>query len=299
MNGKTAARNAAHETCESFLNGSAERLRLAGVASPRLDAEVLLAQVLGVGREDIHARPGYFLSARQAEAGRALIERRSKREPVSYLVGQKGFWDLDFFVTSHVLIPRPETEILLERFIQTARAAETLAPNVLDVGTGSGNIAVVAAREFPAGRVTAMDRSPAALQVARENVRRHGVGGRVRLIGSDLFSALGESAFDFILSNPPYIASGALAHLMADVKDYEPALALDGGEDGLDIYRRLIPGAWGHLREGGSLILEIGMEQARAVSALIHRHGGYSAARVIKDYSGRERVIQTTKVSHG
>jgi len=288
-----------HETLETFLSGSAERLRRAGIASSRLDAEVLLAGVLGVGREELYAHPGRPLSAREAAAGRALIERRARREPVSYLLGRKGFWDLDFFVSPEVLIPRPETEILLERFIQAARSAGTLAPEVLDVGTGSGNIAVVAAREFPESRVTAVDRSPAALAVARENVRRHGVAGRVSLVGSDLFSALAQKEFDFILSNPPYIETEELPGLMPDVVDYEPALALDGGREGLDIYRRLVPGAWSHLKKGGTLILEIGASQARAVVEIINAHGGFQTSHVIQDYSGRDRVIQTTRKAHG
>jgi len=289
----------AGRTLADFLRGSAERLRRAGIASARLDAEVLLAGVLNVGREALHAHPGRLLSAREAAAGDALIERRARREPVSYLLGRREFWDLELFVRPGVLVPRPETEILIECFIRAARAAGNPAPGVLDVGTGSGNIAVVAAREFPRSRVIAIDRSPAALEVARENVRRHGVAGRVRLIGSDLFSALAHEEFDFILSNPPYIETGELPRLMPDVVNYEPALALDGGREGLDIYRRLIPGAWDHLKKGGTLILEIGAGQARAVSELIIAHGGFLEPRVMQDLSGRDRLIQTTKKDHG
>ncbi len=296
MAGQAAA---APGTLAGFIKSAEKRLSQAGIESARLDAELLLAAVLGTGREALYAHPDRLLSGREYQAAQALIERRERREPVSYLLGRKGFWDLEFSVSPAVLVPRPETECLIERFLEAAGRAENLAPVVLDIGTGSGNIAVVAARALPLSRVVAVDISPAALAVARENVQAQGVAGRVRLISADLFSAFGGTEFDFILSNPPYIETGAIAGLIADVSRHEPALALDGGGDGLDVYRRLIPEAARRLKPGGVLIMEIGETQAAQVSQLIEADGGFEPARVSRDLSGRDRVIEAARRRHG
>ncbi|MFQ5444030.1 MAG: peptide chain release factor N(5)-glutamine methyltransferase, partial [Nitrospinales bacterium] len=213
------------------------------------------------------------------------------------------FWSMEFKVTPAVLIPRPETEILIERFLETARKEnDTKQMRVLDVGTGSGNIAVVAAKERPLCRVTALDISTSALTIARENARRYGVLNRIQFVESDLWENLTaevENNFDFILSNPPYIDPLQFPDLMRDVRDYEPRQALLGGSEGLEFYRRLVPGACARLRPGGYLFMEIGLDQAEQVTRIIQTHGRFETPVVHQDYSGRDRVVSARKSNDG
>ena len=287
-------------TSKSFLIWCVDRLAGAGVDSPGLDSEVLLAGALKVSREELYLRPDRVLEEREVRVGQSFVERRIHREPVAYILGSKAFWDLEFKVDQNVLTPRPETEILIECFFKKAKTYPANYPlRILDIGTGSGNIAVVAAREFPHSQVTAVDISDAALSIAKENARLHDVFDRIRFLLSDLFEAIPEATFDFILSNPPYIETDKLPSLMPDVKCFEPVLALDGGEKGLDVYQRLIFQAHDFLTETGTLIVEMGETQAAGLTQLIKSHGGYNAPEVVRDYGGYDRVMIASKGSHG
>ncbi|NIQ03607.1 MAG: peptide chain release factor N(5)-glutamine methyltransferase, partial [Nitrospinaceae bacterium] len=276
------------------------RLKRAGVASPRLDAEVLLAEATKSSREDLFRHPESVLTAAQGDAFETLLRRREKREPVAYLLGRKEFWNLEIGVNPHVLIPRPETEILVDQGLQFFRSRrDPKGPRLLEVGTGSGAVALVLAQELPECRVTALEVSPAALETARDNARRHGLADRIRGVRGAFFPGREEGGFDGIVSNPPYLESAQIEGLMPEVRDFEPRLALDGGPDGLNFYRRFLPEAWKHLTPGGALFLEIGETQAAAVSDLISKSLPYGPVRIFQDYSGRDRVIHTFRRNHG
>lgn len=273
-----------------------ELLRLAtgylegkGVARPRLDAEVLLAHVLQTERIMLYVHHDRPLEPDEVAAYRALIGRRGRREPVAYLTGVKEFYGRPFRVDPAVLIPRPETEHLVETAV--AFAGERQALRGWDVGTGSGILAVTLACEIPESQWIATDLSAAALAVARENAERHGVAGRIRFVEGDLFAG-GESdgAWDLIVSNPPYLTAQEMAALPPEVR-YEPSLALDGGPDGMAVIRRLIEEGWRFLRPGGLLALEIGAGQAEACCRLVAATGRYEAVRVTRDHAGHPRVL--------
>jgi release factor glutamine methyltransferase len=220
-----------------------------------------------------------------------LVSRRALGEPVAYLCGTREFYGRAFSVTRDVLIPRPDTELLCERVLclLAARPAASPSPVIVDVGTGSGCIAVTLAAEMPGISVVASDTSAAALEVATGNAIRHGVAGRIRFVEGSL--AAGASGVDVVVSNPPYIPEGDRAGLMRDVRDFEPASALFAGEDGLDVIRPLIPNAWNALRAGGLLALEIGSGQADAVVALM-AEAGFIAIRTTHDLAGIPRTVE-------
>jgi len=270
----------------SLLAAAAPRLAAAGIDSPRLDAEVLLAHALGVGRSGLYARVHDVVPAAAAERFEALLARRVRREPVAYLTGVQEFWSLPFAVTPAVLIPRPETELLVE--LALAQVPSAAAPVVLDVGTGSGCLAVAIAHERSGARITALDISRAALEVARRNAATHGVSQRVTWIASDLFDGLAADArFDLIVSNPPYLApTDAASPELAS----EPRAALYAGADGLDIIRRLIAAAPRRLRPGGQLLIEIAQAQSDAVLELA-RSAGFAAVQVVPDLAGIPRAL--------
>jgi release factor glutamine methyltransferase len=260
-------------TLDAALRWAAAELRAARSESPRLAAEVLLAHALGWERTRVLSHIPDPLERGLAERFQALVRRATAGEPLHYLTGEREFFGHSFFVTPDVLIPRPETEHLVERAIGLAhaRAGEL---QVVDVGTGSGCIAVSVARALPRARVWATDISRGALAVARQNARRLDVVTQLDFLCCDLMSAIhAELRFDFILSNPPYIPSAEMPRLPRTVREYEPARALDGGERGLEVYRRLIPQATVHLAPGGFLLLEIGIGQELAVSELIRTFG--------------------------
>jgi release factor glutamine methyltransferase len=254
-----------------------------GVTTPRLDAEVLLAHVLGCQRIDLYVRFEQPVEVRERERFRALIQRRAlERMPVAYLTGEREFWSRSFAVTPAVLVPRPETETLV-------RAALDRAPlRALDFGTGSGVIAAAVALESPATQLWALDRSRAALAVAAANLARHGLRERVSLVCADRLSAL-RARFDLIVANPPYVATSDLERVAPELR-HEPRVALDGGADGLDVVRRLIDEAPARLSPGGWLLLEIGAGQAQRVEALLGSAGATSR-EVIRDLAGIERVV--------
>lgn len=265
-------------------------LRSRGSSSPRLDVELLLGLVLKLDRVQLIVDADRPLSKDELAAYRALHRRRRAGEPVAYLRGVREFYGRNFRVDARVLVPRPETEILVETALRRTRAI-SLSARVLDLCTGSGCVAITLARERPTTRVVAVDLSEGALVVARENATRLGVTHQIALLRSDLYAALDPGArFDLITANPPYISELEIPSLPPDVRDFEPRLALAGGEDGLAVVRRVVLGARSFLAPGGVLALEVGAGQAPEVQALFEQ-GGFTAIERQRDYAGHERVV--------
>lgn len=267
----------------------AARARLAATSrNPRRDAEVLLAHLLECDQAALLTHPERLLSPAESDRLEGLLKRRLACEPMQYITGSQEFFGLLFEVTPDVLIPRPETEHLAEAALDhISREAKA---RILDVGTGSGAIAVALANARPRSQVTAVELSPAALEVARRNAQRHGVLERMEFLQSDLLSAIGGADFDLVVSNPPYIAEGEV--LEPQVFNYEPHSALYAGPTGLEVYERLIPQAHTVLKPGGWLLLEIGFGQQPAVEGLLC---GWRSVAVIHDLQGIPRVLQAMK----
>ncbi len=270
---------------------SAGFLAKKGVDSPRLQSELLLAHTLGVPRLNLYLNFERTLSAKELDATRELVKRRGAREPLQHLTGSTSFCGLEMKVNRHVLVPRPETEILAERARQFLAALPGASPAALDLGTGSGCLAIHLAAHIPAAKVLAVDISPAALVVARENATRHRVADRIGFFAGDAFAPLPPGlAFDLVVCNPPYIASGEIAGLQPEVRDFDPHVALDGGEDGLDFYRRLAVEAAPFLRVEGRLMVELGDGQGDLVREIFTARG-WTVESVEPDLSGRIRLL--------
>jgi release factor glutamine methyltransferase len=256
---------------ETILQG-AHRLRKAGVPEARREAGSLLGYVLGRDRSFILTHAEDLIGEEQAERFRECLERRVQGEPLQYITANQEFFGLDFEVTKDVLIPRPETELLIETALKLF-AEPTEAPFICDVGTGSGCIAITLLQQLKEARAVAVDISPDALSVARRNAERHSVADRIDFVLSDCFAALTlrgpRASFDLIVSNPPYVEEGAMADLQREVRDFEPRNALAAGADGLDIIRRLLLEAPGFLKPAGYFLFEIGFNQASSVRDLI------------------------------
>lgn len=267
------------------LRAAAARLAAAGVPEPRADAEVLLAHALGTTRTALVLRAREPLAAAAAARFTALLDRRLRREPTAHLVGEREFWSLAFRVDRRVLVPRPETEVVVE----TALAVAPHARRILDVGTGSGALAVALARELPGATVIAVECSPDALAVARTNVER--LAPAVRLVRGDLTAAFAAGTFDLVVANPPYVPGADIDRLAPEVRDHEPRLALDGGPDGLAVVRALLADVPRLLLAGGWLVIETGAGQAEAVAALARRGGAWTGARIAPDLAGIARVV--------
>jgi len=265
----------------------------AAIDSARRDAEVLIRHVTGLEHVQLFTHSGQELSDSQNERYRALIARRAKGEPVAYLVGEKEFYALAFAVGPDVLIPRPETEILVEK-------AAVLAPRgaaALEIGVGSGAVIVALAVERPDLQLFGLDISLKALKIARANARRHGVAERIHLFVGDALSSV-TARFPLILMNPPYIAHGEAPSLSPDVALYEPGIALFGGNDGLDVIRKVVSLAADRLLPGGRLLMECGYGQQSAVTLLVEAAGGLKAREWICDLGGIPRVVIVEK-DHG
>lgn len=292
-----------HETLQTIgetLHRAEQRLEAADIATPRLDAEVLLAAALNLSRTELMASPGREVTPAQSMAFEAMMARRENREPVAYILERKEFWSLEFKVNPMVLIPRPDTECLVEHFLQIVKRENAAAPRILDVGTGSGILAVVAAKECPAARVTAMDLSEYTLNVARHNARTHRVESQIHFVQGDFYREFWEGApFDFVLSNPPYIPRPAFETLIPEIQLYEPKEALIAGEDGLDAYRKIIPLAARILRPGGYLIMEFGDDQGPEVNQMVAEENAFESIERVSDYTGAERVISARRRSGG
>ncbi|MBX6363568.1 MAG: peptide chain release factor N(5)-glutamine methyltransferase [Gemmatimonadetes bacterium] len=283
------------ETALPLARKAADVLAARGVENARLEAELLLAWVLGIGRLQLYLQHDRPVSEAELERFRAAVRRRLRREPVQYIVGTAHFRQLELRVDRRVLIPRPETEELVGAVLDWARRAAGAGERrlvALDIGTGSGAIALSLAREGPFRRVVATDVSPAALELARENAAALGLDEAVELRTGSLWDAVSPGErFDVIVSNPPYVAEADRATLAPEVVEWEPAGALFGGPDGYEAIEPLVRGAPSHLAPGGLLALEVGAEQATRVVERIHETGAYEGARVMRDLAGRERIV--------
>jgi len=288
-------------TVGGVLKRAQETLIAAGVPEPEADAQVLVAHVLGVERLNLFLNMDRVLSSAEKKTLAGLILERTKRKPLQHILGEQEFWSLSFKVTPEVLIPRPETEILVEAVLNTVKK-QGIPPDgltMLDLCTGSGILAVVLAGELPGADIYAVDISKGALSVARENARRHNVLDSITFLQGDLFAPLAghEVSFDLIVSNPPYISGEMFPGLLPEVRDYEPRLALDGGPDGLDVIRKIIIQSARHLKIGGRLFLEIGDGQDREVLKEFERRKAFGNVSIIRDYCGINRVIRAQRIN--
>ncbi len=265
-------------------------LREAQVETPRLDAEVLLAHQLGITRSQLLARLDFALDAEVENGYHALVERRSLHEPVAYIIGHKEFYGLKIEVDHRVSIPRPETEILVEVALASARQGKS---PLVEVGTGSGAVAVALAVNLPQVEIYATDLSPAALEVAEENCRRHNVLDRIFLLEGDLLESLPEPVA-LVVANLPYLSRQELEGAPPEVAKYEPRRAFDGGVNGLDQYRRLFAQAPPHLLPRANICLEVGASQAQAINRIGREEFPKAKVAVIKDLAGLDRVVFIT-----
>jgi release factor glutamine methyltransferase len=274
---------------------AADDFRGRGIESPRLEAELLLAHALDTDRMRIIVEPNRELSDGELTTFRDLIKRRRKGEPVAYLRGHKEFFGRSFRVDGRVLVPRADTEILVETALSRT-ADRSMGRRYLDLCTGSGCVAISLAKERPTSHVFAVDASADALAVAKENAVRLGAASNVAWLEGDLFEPIASlgSKFELITANPPYIPEGELAALSPDIRDFEPRLALSGGADGLDVVRRIVKDAPRFLRQEGVLAVEMGMGQAARVLRLFEE-AGFVAVKIDKDYGGHERVASGVK----
>lgn len=276
-------------TILKVLQWTIEYFRDKGFEQPRADAEVLLAYVLGLERVQLYLNYDKPLSSEELTRFRGLVRRRAAYEPAQYITGKQEFWSLDFEVTPAVLIPRPETEMLVEKALEIAGDKPSF---VLDLGTGSGAIAVALAHERNRIRVIAADKSWPAIEIARKNALRNGVADRICFITMDLFEAIGgRHSFDLIVSNPPYVSDAELLDLAPEIANYEPHSALrGGGKRGLALIRKILQGFDAHLKPGGALLIEIGLGQAEILEEGISPDLAESF-EFIRDYSGVKRVL--------
>jgi release factor glutamine methyltransferase len=304
-------------TVGRLLQWTADYLKGHGSESPRLDAEVLLAEVLRCQRIQLYASFDDMPGEQQRAAFRELVRRRAEGTPVAYLVGRREFYSLSFRVTPDVLIPRPETELLVVAAIDLAKGRQesvargqgsetsnqpsTISTpqstiSIADVGAGSGVIAVCLAKHLPASRLTAIDISPTALAVARDNAKQHGVADRIEFVESDLFAALpADRQFDLVVSNPPYVTTAELQQLSPDVRNFEPHAALLAGPKGTEVIERLIPQAAERLRAGGHFLTEISPMIHDAVCALLQKDHRFELGPTIKDIARLSRVVQARR----
>ena len=263
-------------------------LRDAGVDDPRLDARVLVAHVLGCDKAHLWGFPERRLTRAQTEGLRSLAARRAGRAPMAQVLGVREFWSLDLRVTADVLTPRPDSEAVVSCCLDLA-ASRGAPSRIVDLGTGSGCLLIPLLLAWPRCLGLGVDRWEAALDIARDNARRHGLGGRARFERGDWLARVG-GRFDLIVANPPYVPSGDLADLEPEVARHEPRVALDGGPDGLDCYRAILPGVADRLAPGGSVVLEHGEGQGPALESLASR-SGFEAVSVVTDLSGRRRGL--------
>lgn len=271
-------------TATSFLTGK-------GIDTPRLDSELLLAHALGLERSGLFADLSRPLGPRELEAFQCLVRRRAEREPVAYILGKKEFWSMEFKVDRRTLIPRPETELLVSCVLERVGQGESM---VLDMGTGSGILPVVLAKELGLVKIVAVDCSEGALELARENAETHQVENMIEFVYGNLFDPLAEGrceGFDFIVSNPPYIPTAEIRTLAPEIKNYEPIQALDGGDDGLKVIRQIIKRSPEYLKSGGFLCMEIGAGQGARAKEIILQDGKFECPLILKDYGGLDRVV--------
>jgi release factor glutamine methyltransferase len=312
-------------TILTILRWTTDYFRTKGVSEPRASAEVLLAHTLGVSRLDLYLRFDQPLNPEELARFKALVVRRREGAPVAYLIGHREFWSLDFQVTPATLIPRPETETLVAATVEVAKdfgrggqgrivpppspepppptpygedvgAGLKLALWGIEIGVGSGAVVVALAKELPQMRWVGVDLSIAALAVAKDNVRRHGMLERIHLLQADLLTALNpQAAFELLVANLPYVPQAEWEQLPKEIKDFEPPQALLGGEEGLDLLRPLVRQAWQYVKTGGWVLLEVGDGQAEKVAALLADTGHYDPVEKIKDFNGIDRVVRARR----
>jgi len=263
------------------------------------EAELLFTDLLKCNRIDLYSDRPPAPNKSQLRLISSALKRRAKGEPLQYILGKQEFMGFEFKVNPGVVIPRPETEILVEGILDLSSQIrrQDSSQKILDIGTGSGCIAISLARLLPGSSITAIDISAQALLVARSNARENGVYQRVEFIRSDLFTdqAIKNRRYDIVVSNPPYIESGEIDNLAPEI-GFEPRIGLDGGKDGLDFYRRIIAGSLNHLQTGGFLALEIGLNQRRSVESILKKKKDFSVYKIIRDYNDIERIIIAQKV---
>jgi len=294
-------------TVLKIIQWTTEYLKGKGIDNPRLDSEVLLAHLLRLDRVGLYLNFDRPLSRDELSSFREIVKRRGSREPLQYITGHQEFWTLDFKVTPDVLIPRPDTEILVEEALKAVRR-ETLDVRrqnqlpftILDLCTGSGCIAISLAHELKDAVVYAVDTSEAALSIARENAEKNVVQDRVIFLQGDLYEALTSyvsrlTSYDIIVSNPPYIKNIDIPNIQPEVRDYEPRMAVDGGTEGLGFYKRIVADAPNHLSPHGWLMVEVGEGQADAVSKMMADTGAFESISTVKDLAGIERVVKAHK----
>jgi len=269
-----------------------------GIESPRLNAELLLSSVLGLKRIELYTRHGDSVAKPELDKLHSLVKRAGQNEPIAYLVGKTEFYSIEMIVTQDCLIPRPETELLAQRAIEFLRTREGVQ-SVCDLCTGCGCIAVAVAKNFPNASFIATDISDTALSVAARNIEKHNLQERIKLLSGDLFDPiipqLDTGKFDLIMSNPPYVSTIEYEKLDKNVKDYEPRLALFAGEDGLDVYKRIIEKADSFLKPNAALMLEIGYAQGQAVLELLEQTGIFNEIKIEKDFHNNDRVVTAIK----
>jgi release factor glutamine methyltransferase len=276
-------------TIADALGWSIAQLQAEPIGPPRMAAEALLMHVLQRDRAFLHAHPEYELSAREQKQFEEIVTKRASGIPLQYITGHQEFWKLDFLVTPAVLIPRPETEHLVESALELIRASHINRPRIVDVGTGSGCIILSVAQEIASAELHAVDISPEALAVAKENAERLRLADRVQFHEGDLLTGFlgAPDFFDFVLSNPPYVGRSEADKVQREVREHEPDVAVFGGEHGLDVYERLIPQAHHVLKPGGYLLLEIGYSIENDVRSLL---AAWRDVRSVPDLQGIPRV---------
>ncbi len=285
-------------TIIQLLNETQKYFEKKGIESARLDAEILLAFALKKDRISLYIDSQSLVNDNELSMIREIVKRRAKREPVAYITGYKEFWSVNLKVTRDVLIPRPETELIVEQTLKIIKEKYLDDQKIFaaDIGTGSGAISIALAKELGNVRICSVDISLKALSVARENIVLNGFEEKDLLLCAEGFSAFKETEmFDFILSNPPYVAKSDIKGLQSEISIYEPYIALDGGDDGLDFYRNNILCFCSFLKPGGFVLLEIGENQGDFVSDLFIDSNEFGQVNVIKDYSGQDRVIRARK----
>ncbi|MCP4351734.1 MAG: peptide chain release factor N(5)-glutamine methyltransferase [Desulfobacterales bacterium] len=282
-------------TIRKVLNWTVSYFNSRDIENPKSDAAILLAHVLNLRRIDLFIQYDKPLNSDELAAFRSLIKRRVSREPIAYIVGKKGFWTLDLLVSEDVLIPRPETECLVEAALSVL--PESSSPKrILELGTGTGAVILSLARERPGNLFFASDRSVRAIKMARGNAKNYGLDKSVSFFCGDWLSALNNvRQFDIIVSNPPYIRTGDIERLQPEINKYEPYMALDGGENGLNSIEHIVRRAHAYLADHGNLLLEMGHDQKNDVMEIIDKCACYDNVAVTKDYSGYDRVIRTRK----
>lgn len=282
-------------TMGSLLKWTEAYFKKQGLLKPRSDAEILLSHAIHKRRIDLYLQFDHPLNETELSAFKELVRRRVQHEPIQYITGHQEFWSLDFSVGPGVLVPRPETECLVEQSLKTLGAKTPDASKekirILDIGCGSGVLAIVLAKECPGAEVVAVDISQAALSCALENAKRHGVGERIEFRRSDVYSGLKEEKFDLIVSNPPYIRKDEWENLDREIREYEPKEALLGGEEGMDFHMRIMDSASLFLTKKGWLLFEIAPQQVKLLSDYREKTKVFSTLNVIKDYSHRDRVM--------